>query len=548
MVITKIDARQLKDMFIAGAKRLDSRKDEINELNVFPVPDGDTGTNMTMTIMSAVKEVEATDEPTMENLAKAISQGALRGARGNSGVILSQLFRGFTRAVKKFDCIDKTCAPDAFKRASETAYKAVMKPKEGTILTVARGMSEKAQDIFEATDDMAEALRQIIEYGNYMLSLTPEMLPVLKQAGVVDSGGKGLMTILEGAYDKLMGVETDEEREEEPQEELPAYGYCTEFILMMDRPMTGKEEKEWKDYLSSIGDTLVCAADKNIVKVHVHTDNPGLVLEEALKHGSLSSIKVENMKEEHHETLFEDSEKLSRLQKEEEENKEKQQQAPPKDVGFIAVAMGSGLKEIFEGLGVDFVVEGGQTMNPSTADILDAVEKVNARTVYVMPNNKNIILAAQQAVELCSDKHVIVIPSKNVPQGIAAVINYCEGMSDEDNTEAMTEGMAAVKSAQVTFAVRDTTIDDKQVHQGDIMGISDAGLAVVGRDLDQTVLDTIATMTDSDSEIITIYYGSDVKEEDAQALQAMVMDKYTGCDVELHKGGQPIYYYIISVE
>jgi len=546
--IETINAAQLRNMFLAGARRLDSKKEYINELNVFPVPDGDTGANMTMTIMSAANEVEAIEEPTMASLAKAISQGALRGARGNSGVILSQLFRGFTRAVRNVEEIDNAVAAEAFKRASETAYKAVMKPKEGTILTVARGMSEKAQDIFETSDDMTEALRQIIEYGNYMLSLTPEMLPVLKQAGVVDSGGKGLMTILEGAYDNLIGKEPDEEVKTDAGEEAQPAGfkYCTEFIIKLNDSFDKCAETDFKNYLSGIGDTVIVAKSDGIVKVHLHTDDPGLALQKALGYGALTSVKVDNMHEEHRELLFSDSEKLAEMQKK--EDAEQAVSDPPKNVGFVAVSMGEGMKEIFSGLGVDVIVEGGQTMNPSTADILDAVEKVNARTVFVMPNNKNIILAANQAADMCTDKKVIIIPSKTVPQGITAVINYNEGETDEANASNMISEMDGVRSAQVTFAVRDTTIDDKEVHRGDIMGLSDDGLAAVGTDIKQTVIDTIGTMADEGSEIITIYYGADVTEHDASELSEKLKEKYPDCEVEVYSGGQPIYYYVVSVE
>ena len=562
MGVNTIDANMLKNMFLAGAKRIEAKKEWINELNVFPVPDGDTGTNMTMTIMSAAREVSALTNPDMESLSKAISQGALRGARGNSGVILSQLFRGFTRPIKDEKVIDSVIAAEAFKKASETAYKAVMKPKEGTILTVARGMAEKAADVFDTTDDLAEGLRQIIEYGDYMLSLTPEMLPVLKQAGVVDSGGQGLMTVLKGAYDCLMGIETVDGFVAEVKSTAPAgnagkmgldeietanirFGYCTEFIVMLEKPFDEKDEEEFKTFLSSIGDSIVCVADSDIVKVHVHTNDPGLAIQKGLSYGSLTSMKIDNMREEHHERLFKDAQKLASAQAQTQRAAEAE---PEKEIGFVAVSMGDGMKKIFSELGVDEIIEGGQTMNPSTADILDAVERVNAKTVFVLPNNKNIILAAQQARELVVGKKVIVIPSKTVPQGITAVINYINGSSAEENEAAMNEEMQRVKSGQITYAVRDTVIDDKTIKEGDIMGLGDDGLLAVGENIEDTTLETIAALVDEDSEIISLYYGEDVSEEDAENLTEKLEEKYPDCEVELNQGGQPIYYYVVSVE
>ena len=554
MGVNTIDANMLKNMFLAGAKRIEAKKEWINELNVFPVPDGDTGTNMTMTIMSAAREVSALTNPDMESLSKAISQGALRGARGNSGVILSQLFRGFTRPIKDEKVIDSVIAAEAFKKASETAYKAVMKPKEGTILTVARGMAEKAADVFDTTDDLAEGFRQIIEYGDYMLSLTPEMLPVLKQAGVVDSGGQGLMTVLKGAYDCLMGIETVDGFVAEVKPTAPAgnagkmgldeietanirFGYCTEFIVMLEKPFDEKDEEEFKAFLSSIGDSIVCVADSDIVKVHVHTNDPGLAIQKGLSYGSLTSMKIDNMREEHHERLFKDAQKLASAQAQAQTQRAAEAE-PEKEIGFVAVSMGDGMK----------IIEGGQTMNPSTADILDAVERVNAKTVFVLPNNKNIILAAQQARELVEGKKVIVIPSKTVPQGITAVINYINGSSAEENEAAMNEEMQRVKSGQITYAVRDTVIDDKAIKEGDIMGLGDDGLLAVGENIEDTTLETIAALVDEDSEIISLYYGEDVSEEDAENLTEKLEEKYPDCEVELNQGGQPIYYYVVSVE
>ena len=564
MGVNTIDANMLKNMFLAGAKRIEAKKEWINELNVFPVPDGDTGTNMTMTIMSAAREVSALTNPDMESLSKAISQGALRGARGNSGVILSQLFRGFTRPIKDEKVIDSVIAAEAFKKASETAYKAVMKPKEGTILTVARGMAEKAADVFDTTDDLAEGLRQIIEYGDYMLSLTPEMLPVLKQAGVVDSGGQGLMTVLKGAYDCLMGIETVDGFVAEVKPTAPAgnagkmgldeietanirFGYCTEFIVMLEKPFDEKDEEEFKTFLSSIGDSIVCVADSDIVKVHVHTNDPGLAIQKGLSYGSLTSMKIDNMREEHHERLFKDAQKLASAQAQAQTQRAAEAE-PEKEIGFVAVSMGDGMKKIFSELGVDEIIEGGQTMNPRTADILDAVERVNAKTVFVLPNNKNIILAAQQARELVEGNKVIVIPSKTVPQGITAVINYINGSSAEENEAAMNEEMQRVKSGQITYAVRDTVIDDKTIKEGDIMGLGDDGLLAVGENIEDTTLETIAALVDEDSEIISLYYGEDVSEEDAENLTEKLEEKYPDCEVELNQGGQPIYYYVVSVE
>ena len=556
MVINTIDASMLKKMFLAGAQRLDSKKEWINELNVFPVPDGDTGTNMTMTIMSAAREVQAIEEPTMEKLAKAISQGALRGARGNSGVILSQLFRGFCREIKEVDVIDAHVLAMALDRASETAYKAVMKPKEGTILTVAKGMSTKALEVFEETDDLVEGIQKVLEHGDYVLSQTPEMLPVLKQAGVVDSGGQGLMEVLKGTYDAFMGKEIELSDTFKPTVKVSVtdsdidtadikFGYCTEFIVMLEKPYNQDTENEFKEFLSSIGDSIVCVNDEDIVKVHVHTNDPGLAIQKGLSYGSLTSMKIDNMREEHHERVIKDAEKKAAEAKEAEAKKTME---PRKPVGFIAVSIGEGMNEIFKGLGVDYVIEGGQTMNPSTEDILNAVDQVNADTVYVLPNNKNIILAAEQAKLLVEDKELIVIPSKTVPQGITAVVNYIDGDSIEENAEHMIEEMNRVKSGQVTYAVRDTVIDDKTITEGDIMGIGDAGILAVTKDITSATIELIDVLMDEDSELISIYYGEDVSDEDAEELASLVEEKYPDVDVELQNGGQPIYYYVLSVE
>ncbi len=553
MVMNTIDANMLKKMFLSGAQRLDSKKEWINELNVFPVPDGDTGTNMTMTIMSAAREVQAIETPTMESLAKAISQGALRGARGNSGVILSQLFRGFSKEIKEVEIIDAQILASALERAAETAYKAVMKPKEGTILTVAKGMSTKAMEVFEETDDLAEGIAKVLEYGDYVLSQTPEMLPVLKQAGVVDSGGQGLMEVLKGAYDGFLGKEVDLAADFKPAVKVSVpdsdidtadikFGYCTEFIVMLEKPYTQETEHEFKSFLSSIGDSIVCVNDEDIVKVHVHTNDPGLAIQKGLSYGSLTSMKIDNMREEHHEKVIKDAERKAA------EQKAAEAEAPRKEVGFIAVSIGEGMNEIFKGLGVDYIIEGGQTMNPSTEDIMNAVDKVNADTIYVLPNNKNIILAAEQAKSLVEDKNLMVIPSKTVPQGITAVVNYIDGETAEANAEHMIQEMERVKSGQVTYAVRDTVIDDKTIAEGDIMGIGDTGILSVEKDIESATTALIDALVDEDSELISIYFGEDIAEEDAEAFAARVEEKYPDVDVEVQNGGQPIYYYVLSVE
>ena len=553
MVINTIDANMLKKMFLSGAQRLDSKKEWINELNVFPVPDGDTGTNMTMTIMSAAREVQAIENPTMESLAKAISQGALRGARGNSGVILSQLFRGFSKEIKEVDVIDASVLASALERASETAYKAVMKPKEGTILTVAKGMSVKALEVFGETEDLVEGIEKILEYGDYVLSQTPEMLPVLKQAGVVDSGGQGLMEVLKGAFDGLLGKELDLSETFKPSSKVNVsnnedidtadikFGYCTEFIVMLEKPYDQNTENEFKEYLSSIGDSIVCVNDEDIVKVHVHTNDPGLAIQKGLTYGSLTSMKIDNMREEHQEKVIKDAERQAAKQKEVYE-------APRKPVGFIAVSIGEGMNEIFKGLGVDYVIEGGQTMNPSTEDILKAVDHVNADTIYVLPNNGNIILAAEQAKILAEGKELVIVPTKTVPQGITAVVNYIDGESVQTNMDHMMEEIARVKSGEVTYAVRDTMIDDKIISEGDIMGIGDAGILSVAKDISEATMALIDTLVDEDSELISIYYGSDTLQGDAEELAEQVKEKYPDVDVELQNGGQPIYYYVLSVE
>ena len=559
MEINTINAALFAKMFLAGAKNLESKKEWINELNVFPVPDGDTGTNMTMTIMAAAKEVAALEDPTMEVLAKAISSGSLRGARGNSGVILSQLFRGFTKGIKKYEEIDVAILAAAFQKAVETAYKAVMKPKEGTILTVAKGAADKALELAENDISLDDFLKQVIEEADAVLAKTPEMLPVLKEAGVVDSGGQGLVQVLKGAYDAFLGKEIDytvepaESTKKAPaqEKEAPAqaeirFGYCTEFIIMLEKEYTPQTEQEFKGFLESIGDSIVVVSDEDVVKVHVHTNDPGKAISRALTYGSLTRIKIDNMREEHQEKLIKDAAKVAEQQKFEEEERKKM--VPPKQVGFISVSIGEGIGEIFRELGVDYLIEGGQTMNPSTEDMLRAIEEVNAETIYILPNNKNIILAANQAKLLTKDKEVIVIPTKTVPQGITAVVTYNAEASVEENTEAMSEEIKNVKTGQITYAVRDTHIDDKEIHEGDIMGIGDHEILAVGKEIQDVTLETIALMDADDAELITVYYGEDTKAEDAEKLEQALTEKYPSCDVEVYAGGQPIYYYVVSVE
>lgn len=562
MVSNTIDAKTMAKLFLAGAKNLESKKEWINELNVFPVPDGDTGTNMTLTIMSAAREVAAlldVGDIDMQSLCKAISSGSLRGARGNSGVILSQLFRGFTKGVKEYDEITVPILASAFEKAVETAYKAVMKPKEGTILTVAKGASIKARELADNDmEDMGEFLNQIIIRADEVLSQTPEMLPVLKQAGVVDSGGQGLMQVLKGVYDAYMGKEINLTLSDVSTAPVSAktsgmnldaqvnaeikFGYCTEFIIMLNKVFNIKTEMDFKAYLESIGDSIVVVADEDVVKVHVHTNDPGLAIQKALKYGALSNMKIDNMRLEHQEKLF----KMS--QKETPAAEKPVADAPRKDVGFIAVSVGEGINEIFKGLGVDYIIEGGQTMNPSTEDMLNAIDQVNADNIFILPNNKNIILAANQAQSLVKDKKITVIPTKTVPQGITAVINYVPDLTVEENEETMKSEIANVSTGQVTYAVRDTSIDGKEIKQGDFMGIGDSGILSVGTAISDVTMSMIDEMMSEEMELISIYYGSEITEEDAERLRARVEEKYSSCDIELQYGGQPIYYYMVSAE
>lgn len=557
MAINTIDAAMLKKCFLAGAANLEAKKEIINELNVFPVPDGDTGTNMTMTILSAAKEVSNIASPNFENLSKAISGGSLRGARGNSGVILSQLFRGFTKEIKSVTVIDAPILARAFQKATETAYKAVMKPKEGTILTVAKGLSDKMNELACENGDLEEILGQVLEHGRYVLSQTPEMLPVLKEAGVVDSGGQGLIEVLSGIYDCLLGKEIDltaalgttttAKVEADTTQADIKYGYCTEFIINIEKKFDNGDELNFKAYLESIGDSIVVVADDEIVKVHVHTNDPGLAIQKALTYGSLSKMKIDNMREEHKEKLIKEAQKAEAEKKAAEEAAKKPAE-PKKKYGFISVSAGAGLSEIFEGLGVDVVIEGGQTMNPSTEDMLNAIDKVNAENVFILPNNSNIILAANQAQSIVTDKNVYVVPSKTIPQGITALINFDESADAEANFDNMSSEMKNVKTGQVTYAVRDTSMDGKEIKQNDIMGIGDKTILSVGKDIEETTIDMLSQLIDDDSELISVYYGEDVSSEQVDSLTAKLEETYPDLDLEVHSGGQPIYYYIVSVE
>ena len=553
MAVKTINTELLQKMFLAGAANLEAKKEFINELNVFPVPDGDTGTNMTLTILSAAKEVKALENPDMVAIAKAISSGSLRGARGNSGVILSQLLRGFTKEIREHKEIDTITLAKACERATATAYKAVMKPKEGTILTVAKGASQKAAELAETTEDLDTFISEVINYAQEVLEKTPEMLPVLKEAGVVDSGGQGLLEVMRGAYDAFQGKEIDYSAIEasagtkmvKPSEQAETeikFGYCTEFIIMLEKEFTAKDETEFKAYLESIGDSIVCVADDDIVKIHVHTNDPGLAIQRALTYGQLSRMKIDNMREEHQERLIKDAEKLAAQQA------EAKKAEPRKEVGFIAVSIGEGMNEIFRELGADYIIEGGQTMNPSTEDMLKAIDAVNADSVFILPNNKNIVLAANQAKALVEDKEIIVIPTKTVPQGITALINFVPDADAKSNEETMLEEIKNVKTGQITYAVRDTKIDEKEIHEGDIMGIGDSGILSVGTEVEATALDMLEQLVDDDSALISLYYGADVSEEDADAFTEKITEKYPDVDVDAQFGGQPIYYYVLAVE
>lgn len=555
MSVQTIDAKMLQKMFLAGAKGLEAKKEYINELNVFPVPDGDTGTNMTMTIMAAAKDVANLQNPTLTELGKAISSGSLRGARGNSGVIMSQIFRGFVKELKGLDIIDVTALGNGVQHAAETAYKAVMKPKEGTILTVAKAGADKSMDLLVNgdTDDIIKFCDEVAAEMEEALLQTPELLPVLKQAGVVDSGGEGLMTFIRGALDALKGKATDftvntgtatrvvNGSVGASEEEDIRFGYCTEFIIMLER---GEDvvESQLKEYLQKIGDCVVVVADDDIVKVHVHTNDPGLAIQKALTYGSLTSMKIDNMREEHQEKVIRDAQKVA------ESASAPKKEEPRKENGFIAVAAGDGLADIFRDLGVDYVIEGGQTMNPSTDDVLSAIEQVNADNIFVLPNNGNIILAANQAKNLTEDKEVYVVPSKNIPQGIAAMISFVSGRSAAENAESMEEEMQLIKSGQVTYAVRDTNMDGKDIKQGDFMGLTDKTIVSVGSDLQGTAKELIESLLDEDSKLVSLYYGSDATKEQAEQLAEDIEKTHEDVEVEVQYGGQPVYSYFISVE
>ncbi len=560
MSTSTLTAKQLQEAFLAGAKRIEAKKDYINELNVFPVPDGDTGTNMSLTIMSAAKEVQAIADPTMATLSKAISSGSLRGARGNSGVILSQLFRGFCRSIADKEELSIEDIALGFNKAVETAYKAVMKPKEGTILTVAKGMADMSIELAAGAEELDAYFKAIIDYGYEVLAKTPDMLPVLKEAGVVDSGGQGLMEVLHGAYDAYAGNPADFNVEiptiNKPAAETTVstenidtshikYGYCTEFIIMLEKPFTEQDEEQFKEFLLSIGDSLVVVADDEIVKIHVHTNHPGQAFEKGLTYGSLSNMKVDNMRLEHQEKVIKESEKLAKEQAKERETKVTE---PAKPFGFIAVSIGDGMNDIFGELNVDYIISGGQTMNPSTEDMLQAIDEVNAENIFILPNNKNIILAANQAKTLVEDKNIIVIPTKTVPQGISAMIGFSADASAQENEAAMTDAISDVKSGEVTYAVRDTSIDGKEIHVGDYMGIGDAGIEAVGKDMEQTTIDLLKAICDEDAELVSLYYGEEVTEDAANALSEKIMETLPDVDVEVYYGGQPVYYYVISVE
>lgn len=556
MATKTMNADMLAKMFLAGAQNIEAKKEFINELNVFPVPDGDTGTNMSLTILSAVREVTALEKADMKGLAKAISSGSLRGARGNSGVILSQLLRGFTRAVREEKEIDVTILAAACQKARDTAYKAVMKPKEGTILTVSSGIAEKAAEMALETDDLEEFIPAVISHAEEVLARTPDMLPVLKEAGVVDSGGQGLLEIIKGAYDAFLGKEVDYSAvtagagtggvKADVQEEADIrFGYCTEFIILTEREITDQEEREIKTYLSSIGDSIVCVADDDVVKIHVHTNDPGLAIQKALAYGQLSRIKIDNMREEHQEKLIRDAQKVAKEQAEKEAEKPS---GPAKPMGFIVVSIGEGMNAIFRELGADYIIEGGQTMNPSTEDMLNAIEQVNAKSIFILPNNKNIILAANQAKDLVEDKEIIVIPTKTVPQGVTAIINFMPDADAKENEEVMLEEIKKVRSGQVTYAVRDTHIDDREIHEGDIMGIGDAGILAVGKDIEETAKEMLTALVNEDSELISLYYGEEVEASSAEAFAAEIEALYPDVDIDVHSGGQPIYYYVLAVE
>ena len=555
-----LSAKELKQAFLAGANQLNARKDVINELNVFPVPDGDTGTNMTMTILSAAKELSAVENDNLKGILKAMSGGALRGARGNSGVILSQLIRGFTKELQEVKVIDSLVLAKAFQRAVETAYKAVVKPKEGTILTVAKGMADKIMELSLTEEEILPLIEKVYAHGEEVLKETPELLPVLKEAGVVDSGGAGLMAVMEGVLRSLRGEEITLNLELTENAAVSAltgerknrgdistadirFGYCTEFMVNGNHPFTDEEVDALRTYLSGIGDSIVCFSDEDLIKVHVHTNHPGEAFEKGLTMGYLSKMKIDNMRLEHHEVLIQDASRIAAMEKLEEEQAEKKEH---KTFGFIAVCSGEGLENIFRDLGVDEVVSGGQSMNPSTEDLVKAAEKMDADHIFILPNNKNIILAAEQVGSILTEQSLFVLPTKTIPQGISALLAFQPEGDFEENKEAMQESFAGVSSGEVTYAVRDTTIDGREIHSGDILFLGDHGLLSSAKDILSAMREAIPKM--GEGEMLSLYYGADVKAEDAENLVSVLREEFSDLEIELQNGGQAVYYYIVSLE
>lgn len=547
MAVNSIDAVQVSRMFLAGARYLENQKDHINELNVFPVPDGDTGTNMTATIMSAAQAVSAIKDPDMKTLSKAISSGSLRGARGNSGVILSQLFRGFTKVMKTVDAIDANVLAEGMQKATETAYRAVMKPKEGTILTVAKAASDAAVDAAEQTDDLIEIGERIVDAATAALESTPELLPVLKEAGVVDSGGSGLLEVLKGAYDYLCGKDIDitieEEKPDEAEiekEEEVKFTYSVAFSVKAPERFAAGVDADLSAYLSGIGEEVKLTSDSETMKISLLTNEPGKAINHAIKLGEAYDIHITNVK------LDGNTPAPSAPKQQPEE--EKQPENSWKEIGFVAVSCGEGLDSIFKELGADVVIKGGQTMNPSTDDILQAAEKVNAKNVFILPNNKNIVLAASQAAELFDDKKGIVLPAKTIPQGITALINFIPDQSVEENEERMKEELSKVKTGEITYAVRDTSIDGRAIKAGDYMGLTDLGIKAVNTSIVETFKEMLTQMVDEDSALLTIYTGADAKSDETGKIKDMIKQNYPSLEIDIQDGGQNVYYYIVSVE
>ena len=541
-MIQYIEGKMLRDMFVSGANNLQNHKELVDKLNVFPVPDGDTGTNMSLTISYAMKELAKVENDSITEIGKSLSKGSLMGARGNSGVILSQIIRGFSKSIEGKEQISTEDLAKAFKNGSDTAYKAVIKPIEGTILTVVRESGEYAIKAAKKEKDLLKFLEMVIDEANKSLERTPELLKNLKEAGVVDSGGKGLVLIYEGMYEALKGnpIKAKDSNDSNVSEVKQAgtsintedikFCYCTEFILESN----SISDTEIRDIMLKYGDSLAVVGDEGIIKVHVHTNDPGLVLQDALKHGQLVTIKIENMRLQHENTLVGDTDEIA-------------QSVEEKEYGFIATSMGEGLAKIFKDFGVDYIIEGGQTMNPSTEDFMKAIDSINAKNIFIFPNNSNIIMAANQAKEL-SDKNIIVIPTKNTPQGFTALVNFNADASVEENEQALMESLTMVKSGQVTFAVRDTVMNDVEVKEGNIIGIAESKLMDAGDSVDEITTSLVEKLVDEDSAIITLFYGEDVTEEDANNLRDELEEKFEDLDIELYYGGQPLYYYLISVE